>query len=285
MAWANYHTHSDFCDGTGCPEDYVESALVNDIVSLGFSSHCPVPVENDFSMPMARFDEYCKTIDVLKNKYSSRLEIYCGLEVDFVRDIDIAKDIDLSRLDYSIGSVHFLGREALMMNTSVDMRKEMLEDSINRDCSGSIKEAVEIYYNTMREMICTSDINIIGHLDIIKKNNKDNAFFNENDKWYRDLVIATLEAASKKNKIIEVNNGGITRKKIDTYYPSVWILEKCFEMNIPVTISSDAHSPSQLAAGFSETAKDLNDIGFKEIFILEQGKWVPKKFSSEGIEI
>lgn len=284
MAWANYHTHSDFCDGSGCLEDYIDSALANDVVSLGFSSHGPVPVENDWSMPKNRFNEYCDAIDSLKKKYIDKLEIYKGIEIDYVHDVDVLKDIDLSRLDYTIGSVHFLGREALITNTSVDMRKEMLEDSLNRDFNGNIKKAVETYYLTLQEMISKTDIDIIGHLDIIKKNNKGNIYFNENDPWYRDLVANTLKAAAKHDKIIEVNNGGITRKKINTYYPSVWILEKCLETKIPITISSDAHSPKQIAAGFPETAKDLNDIGFKEVFVLKQGKWMPKKFSSEGVE-
>lgn len=285
MAWSNYHTHSEFCDASGKPEDYISEGVKNNVAFLGFSSHSPVPVENDWSLPLNRFDEYCETINYLKQKYNDKLEIYTGLELDFIQGVDIIRDLDLSKLDYTIGSVHFLGREALITNTSVDMRKEMLEESLARDFNGDIKKAVETYYLTMQEMIRNSNINIVGHLDIIKKNNMDNIYFNENDKWYRDLVSDTLEAALKYNKIIEVNNGGITRKKINTYYPSIWILEQCFKMKIPVTISSDAHAPKQLVSGFPETARDLNRIGFKEIFVLGKGEWAARKFSPEGIGI
>jgi histidinol-phosphatase (PHP family) len=285
MPWTNYHTHSSFCDGKAEPEEYVIEAIKNNVVSLGFSSHCPVPADNDWSMPKDRLNEYYDTINALKKKYNNKLEIYTGLELDFVQNVDIIKDIDISRLDYTIGSVHFLSRKALKFNRSVDDETESIEECINRDFSGNVKTAVETYYLTVQESIRHTGINIIGHLDIIKKNNYNNKFFNEKDSWYVGLINDTLDLAFRYDKIIEVNNGGITRKKINSLYPSEWILERCFEMAIPVTMSSDAHSPEQIVAGFGDMAGILSRIGFKEILIIEQGKWKPKRYSAEGLKL
>jgi histidinol-phosphatase (PHP family) len=285
MPWANYHTHSSFCDGKAEPEAYIEEAIKNNVVSLGFSSHSPVPVDNNWSMPEDRFDEYLDTITLLKEKYKDKLDIYTGLEIDYILDVNVAGGLELSGLDYTIGSVHFLGKKGLRSNWTVDSKIEEMGKGVETDFRGDIKKAVEMYYISMQEMIKNTNVNIIGHLDIIKKNNHNNRLFNEQEKWYIDLVDDTLKLALRYSKIIEVNNGGITRKKINALYPGNWILEKCHEMTIPITMSSDAHSPEQIVAGFSGMAKILNGIGFTEVFVLENKKWKPVKFSPEGISV
>ncbi len=72
------------------------------------------------------------------------------------------------------------------------------------------------------------------------------------------------------------------KKSADTY-PSPWILDRIYELNIPITLSSDAHHPDDLINQFQQTASLLNDIGFKNLSILKDGIWKQMPFNQYGI--
>ena len=48
-------------------------------------------------------------------------------------------------------------------------------------------------------------------------------------------------------------------------------------MKIPITISSDAHKPSELTSYFPETISILKDIGFSELTIFDGKDWKEAK--------
>src|SRR5688572_6616337 len=100
--WANYHTHSNYCDGKGELAEYVTAAREKNIISLGFSSHAPVPFDCKWCMPKARLDGYLEEIEGLK-KSNRDIEIYKGLEIDFIPGVVSPNDFD-QLLDFTIGS-------------------------------------------------------------------------------------------------------------------------------------------------------------------------------------
>lgn len=282
--WINFHTHCNFCDGDEEPEKFVKKAIKEGMAGLGFSSHAPVSFETEWTMRKENLKDYINTIDILKKKYQDKLSIYTGLEIDYVLGLGKICDIDFSKIDYAIGSVHFLGSDGFKGDWSIDYNNDEFAKGIQRDFQGNVRKAVEVYYYTIQDMALKGEIDIVGHFDIIKMNNKDDRYFCEDESWYISLVEDTLKVVSKYGLIIEVNNGGITRGKTDSLYPSNWILERCCKKNIPITISSDAHRPEYIAYGFDKTAKVLKDIGFKEIYVLEHSQWKPKEFSTNGIK-
>ena len=48
---ANFHTHSNFCDGKCTAEEMVIAAIEKGFDTLGFSSHCIHPLNPDFYKP------------------------------------------------------------------------------------------------------------------------------------------------------------------------------------------------------------------------------------------
>jgi len=50
-------------------------------------------------------------------------------------------------------------------------------------------------------------------------------------------------------------------------------MQKMKDLKIPVTISSDAHTPSDLASLLPEAIAQLKAIGYKEIMTLKKGLW------------
>ena len=110
MQLSNYHSHCTFCDGRSTPEDFIKFAVAHGFRAYGFSSHSPLPFETFWNMSKDDMPEYLTEIERLKKKYSDRLEIYVGLEIDFL-DKSYNASIPYFRnlpLDYRIGSIHFL---------------------------------------------------------------------------------------------------------------------------------------------------------------------------------
>lgn len=277
--YSNYHTHCMFCDGKGDPEDYIRQAISLNFKSLGFSSHAPVHVPNDWTMKKENLSPYLQRINSLKEKYRNKIEIYCGLEIDYFRGISGPDSPGFKELnlDYSIGSVHFIRNENTGEYLTVDGDEAELKQLIEVFFNGDVKALVAEYYSLVQSMLLEHKPDIVGHLDLIMKNNKDNKYFNPEEEWYKEQVIKTLEVIKNSGAILEVNTGAMVRRKLTAPYPSYWILEKCCELNIPITLSSDAHSPENLDAYFEQALNLIECAGYKELYEMKAGSWRAKE--------
>jgi histidinol-phosphatase (PHP family) len=280
--WSNFHTHSSFCDGKGELSDYVQEAKKLKMLSLGFSSHAPVPFPTKWCMKSERLTEYLESIRKLKIQ-NHDLDIYTGLEVDFIPGVT-SPNVFKSKLDYTIGSVHFV--EILPDGTGweIDGTHTSFLEGFEKIFHNNIQDTIERYLELTREMILTACPTIIGHMDKIKIQNIDGKFFSEDDSWYQDEIRRTIDVIESSGAIVEVNTRGIYQKKSATTYPSPWILEILNQKNIPVTINSDAHHPSNIVSEFSGTASLLKKIGFKTISILHEGSWKAFSFDEHGVK-
>ncbi len=273
----DYHVHSSFCDGKGEPEEYIKKAIEKNVKILGFSSHAPVPFKTDWTMKPEKLAQYIDTVQSLKANYRGKFEILLGLEVDYIPGVMSCKSsiIKNAGLDYTISSVHVLGKMKEGFNWTVDGPFDETNSGINYSFKGNAKEAVTAYYMRIMEMAETAPPDIIGHFDLIKMNNKNNCFFSESDEWYRLLVDKTLKVISHSDCALEVNTGGITRNKVDALYPSTWILKKCFKLNIPIAVTSDSHRPEQITGNFNRAVAEIKNAGYKRlVYFTDKGRAV-----------
>jgi histidinol-phosphatase (PHP family) len=272
----NLHTHSNFCDGTGEPEEFVHSALAKAFHTLGFSSHAPVPFKNNFAI---RDDEqlqyYCRTIRELQVKYLDRISIWLALELDYIEGMtrDFSELRQLCGLDYTIGSVH------LVKNGNDDglwfidgPKSESYDNGLKTIFGGDIRRAVRAYYQQVSRMILTQKPDILGHFDKIKMHNQDR-YFREDETWYRELVMEVLDIVKQSGVIVEVNTRGIYKKRCNELFPGTWVLKEMKEKGIPVTISSDAHRPEEIDGYYAEALEILKGIGFKSLLYFNEGGW------------
>jgi histidinol-phosphatase (PHP family) len=273
----NLHQHTRFSDGKDEPEKYIEKALELGFTAMGFSEHSPLPFDNDFSLKDGEVDEYIRTIDRLKEKYSDRLAVYRALEMDFIPDMSEDFDYwrDRCRTDYLIGSVHLVKpdeTDELWFTDGPDYR--IYDQGIDDFFGGDIRKAVKAFYHQTNRMIETQQFEIIGHFDKITMHNW-NRFFTDDEKWYRRLVDETVELIKQKGLIVEVNTRGIYKKRSETFFPDGYALQQVKENNIPVLISSDAHQASEINMLFDEAVRYLLDKGFRELMFFEKGIWQP----------
>jgi histidinol-phosphatase (PHP family) len=278
--WSNFHTHSNFCDGKGAIEEYMKRAEADGIKSIGFSSHAPLPFPCKWSMKGESLPVYLKEIESLKPVFQ-HMEIYKGLEVDFIPG-EISPNEFRGRLDYTIGSIHFVDHFE-GKRWEIDNTLEIFKEGLKNIFESNIQKAVTRYYQLTREMIMKSPPDIIGHLDKIKMHNFRHPLFEESELWYRQEIDKTLELIRQGNTIIEVNTRGLYQNRSSTTYPSPWVLDRVCELGIPVTLSSDAHHPAELTKEFEETTEFLRQIGFKNFSILTGGSWKQVPIQEYGL--
>ena len=285
MGWVNYHSHCHYCDGQTNPEAYAKSCWNKGLIAYGFSSHAPLPFPNSWAMKPDKMDDYIKEVEELKLQFKDNIQLYTGLETDYIPDSVNPGQWKESypQIDYVIGSVHFVDEFKDGKPWEIDGAHDVFLKGLEKIFKGDIKAVISRYFALIREMVANYCPDVVGHLDKIKIQNKDNKFFEEYSSWYQKEVVKTLQCIKEAGTIVEVNTRGIYTHKTHSPYPSRWIIEKMLEMDIPLTLSSDAHHPEEVISHFERTAFLLSEIGVKKLRIFYNHKWLDTSFDSHGI--
>ena len=273
MRLANYHTHTTFCDGSNTAAEMVTAAIRENIQDLGFSAHAAWPFATHWHLSANRYTEYLDTIRSLAFKNTKKIRIRCGFEADYIPGIT-APDSSIYREfapDYLIGSVHMLAGSAKNSGIwSIDGPVDEVAQGLSDVYRNNGKRAVQEYWYTVREMVASCDFDIIGHLDLVRKRNGVLCFFDERDPWYKREIKQTVKIIARSGKIVELNTGGIARKALDSIYPSDALLELLCKRNVPVTLSSDAHTSTGLTFAYDTAIEAARRAGYHEITFLGQ---------------
>jgi histidinol-phosphatase (PHP family) len=282
MVLHNFHTHSHFSDGSDMPENYILEAIGQNFRALGFSEHSPLPFKNTFALKSESVKVYTSEIKQLREKYASQIDVFCGLEADYIPGVSESfSDLkDTNRLDYIIGSVH------LVKNFSNDNdlwfidgpKSEIYDEGVKTIFEGDIKKAVTAYWHQLNNMIEKETFDVIGHLDKVKMHNK-NRWFSEADQWYQSLINETIDLIAHKNLLVEVNTRGLYKKRSESLFPGDNILKLLKDKDIGVVLSSDAHQPKELSSFFNEAEKELKEIGYSSTWVYTSSGWVDLPFN------
>ena len=244
MQLSNYHSHCTFCDGRSIPEDFIKFALANNFRAYGFSSHSPLPFETFWNMNADNMPDYLAEINRLKNKYKDRIEIYTGLEIDYLdksynASIPYFKELPL---DYRISSIHYIpiapGMEEKNM-VCIDGRFEVFSESVSRYFGGSIRALTLQYFRNSMDMVEAGGFDIVGHLDKIHMNGSRYPGFDASSDWYRNAFTEFLQLVSEKGLMVEINTKTLIKKQ--QLFPRQEYLTLIRKLNIPVMVNSDCH--------------------------------------------
>ena len=285
MKWTNFHSHCLYCDGTLEPEAHIKAALKEGIISYGFSSHCPVPFKNAWSMKVENISNYLSDINRLKDKYRDQIQIYKSMEVDFIPEM-ISPHSDIiqqANLDYTVGSVHFVGEFDDGEPWEIDGTLLRFKNGLANIYHDDIKQVIKNYFELTRQMVRETTPEIVGHLDKIKMHNSTEMFFDELSDWYQMEMSHTLEEIKGTDAIIEVNTRGIYKKLTAEPYPGVNTLKRINEMEIPICLNSDSHHPREIVGEFAYTARLLISLGFNKMRVLFDNEWQDVPFDENGL--
>ncbi len=238
-------------------ERYRAAAAASGIEELGVSEHVyrfrqaldlwrhPLWVEN----AVDDIDAYCEFV----RGTSLRL----GIECDFVPGAEdrTASLLEARDFDYVVGSVHFIGDDAVD-HPGWDVW----------EASGDPDEVWRRYFESLAECARSGLFDILAHPDLVKVwggarplPERDLHFF------YEPAVAAIAESGIA----VEVSTAG-RRKPVGELYPARGFAEMCVEAGAPFALSSDAHLPEQVGFAYDRAVEFLDDLGVGEICVFEQ---------------
>lgn len=280
MSWTNYHSHTNFSDGSHAPELYAEAAAEAGMTAYGFSGHAPVTFATDWTIRPENLAAYFAEIDRIKEKYRAKLTVHKSLEIDFLPGSPMCwlSTRKAWELDYCIASIHFVDTFADGTPWNIDTSLSLFERGLTDIFGGDIRKAVERFYQLSEMMIGDMRPEIIGHLDKIKMFCASS--LDQSQPWYQQLVGRLLDVMQKHGTIMEVNTRGYYKGTTDEMYPSQWIMSEAFKRGIPATICSDCHHPSEVILGYEEAAAQLAEVGYTTLSVLENGVWTQKGFTA-----
>ena len=247
------HNHTTLCNhAEGSMDEYIQKAIEIGIDIFGFSEHAPMDFDPKYRMDISQKPFYENQIKTLREKYKNQIEILHAYEVDFMQNKSLMLDEVLkSKVDYLIGSVHF-----------IQEKDNHLWGFDNPEFIGKYKEKniddIWIdYFDVIEQMANSKLFDVVGHLDLIK------VFKYLPNKDIRIIATNALKAIKKSNMVLEINAAGL-RKPIKEPYPSKNLLELAFDLQIPITFSSDAHAVEQIGFMYDEVSNIAKDIGYSK---------------------
>ena len=247
----NYHTHTIWCGhATGTPEEYVIRAMGNGVKTLGFSEHIPLVFPDGFDsgyrLRLEEAKEYFTELTLLKEKYSGKIDIKIGFEMEYYpayyeEMLDNARRLGA---EYLILGQHFINNEH-PGGTYVGIPTEN-------------KEHLKEYTNTVIDAVKKGVFTYIAHPDIFN-------FIGEKS-FYKEQMRKICIASREYNIPLEINFLGIRDKRS---YPNDTFFEIAGTEKSPVTFGFDAHDAESAYDGNSLTKANMMVDKYKLNYIGE----------------
>jgi len=279
---SSMHTHTLFCDGSDDVETMCRAAYEKNLFAIGFSAHSPIKkktgIESFWNLPDERLDEYIAEVLAAKKRWQGKLAVFLGLEVDYIKGLRSPMDSDITslNLDYIIGSVHYIVHPNGAKPFIVDGPLEEFNSGLEEVFGGDADALMQYYYDAQAEMISLGGFDILGHADLLKKNTQDKNLWDEESELRRQREIARDSA--KAGLTVEVNTGGINRKKIRDVYPSLPFLRFFREYGVPAIITADAHRAQDIDGNYDIALETLKCADFKDhVLFYEKKIWKKEK--------
>ncbi len=258
----DYHIHTKLCrHATGEMEDYVQVAISKSLEEIGFSDHfimtylpAFVPKE-EYCMREEELPTYINNVEDMRDKHTD-ITIKLGIEADYYegKEKTIRQLLSQFKFDYIYGSVHVVGKRVI---DDEKFRKLLREHEI--------LELYQNYFKILKKAIQSGLFDVIAHFDLPKK------FGDRPNRPITELTYEVIEALAKHKVCIELSTAGL-RKPVKEQYPSIEILQACFEKDIPITIGSDSHNPNEVGWELDRALEMLREIGYSQVVGFEKHK-------------
>ena len=249
------HNHTILCNhATESVDEYVQRAIELGIDEYGFADHAPMNYDPKYRMNISQKQQYEKWVLDAKEKYKDKIKVLLGYEVDYL-DGYILDEVIKSKVDYLIGSVHFLRNKSDMWGFD---NPEFIGVYKSKDIDTIWVE----YFDAIKAMAKTGLFDIVGHFDLIK------VFKFLPKKDIKLIAKDALLEIKKSNMVLEINPAGL-RKPINETYPSKQLLELAFELQIDITFGSDAHSVEQVGFMYDKALLLAKEVGYEKCISFE----------------
>jgi histidinol-phosphatase (PHP family) len=185
-------------------------------------------------------------------------DLRVGIEADFVpgREDRMATLLEAREWDYVVGSVHFLGDEA------VDHDGYDVWDHR----SARPDEVWRRYFQTVGEAARCGMFDILAHPDLVKVWGPTRPRPEGDLRRFYELA---MDGIAESRIAVEVSTAGL-RKPVGELYPDAAFLEMCVDAGCPVALSSDAHAPGDVGRDYEAALELLERVGVTELAVFER---------------
>ncbi len=263
------HNHCTLCDGESTPREMINAAISLGFTDFGMSCHGYAPFDPECSIESEK--AYLMAMSRLKKEYSGKIRLWCGIEEDL-----FAPSACREEYDYIIGDVHYAHDPASGENIAIDGSENDFARALNLIYGGDVMRLIAQYYENMVKA-AEQKPDILGHFDLIVKNNRSGAFFREDDDRYISCALEALRACIDCGVIFEVNTGAMARQKRAAPYPAGFLLKELNRLGGRVTLSADCHRKDLLVSHLDAALSAIQSAGFKTILVWENGKFTEKE--------
>ncbi|OLA97444.1 MAG: hypothetical protein AUH19_04165 [Verrucomicrobia bacterium 13_2_20CM_55_10] len=251
LLFSDYHTHPQGHRVQRYTQEllqpWADSARKLGLIDIAFTDHDRYHAGIDF-------DE----IDQLRER-NPDLRIRAGIELDNDPIHSAAGrnwiEKHWDKLDFVLGSVHFLDRPDQMFDSVPDGAAQFE----GRDIDAVYAD----YFRRVREIAATGLVDCLAHLDLIKIHG------HRLSGEIGSLINETLDLIGARNLAIELSTAG-WRKPVNELYPSDSIIVLAMNKNISFTTASDAHSHAQLGDKFPILAQRMATLGIQQVCVFEK---------------
>jgi histidinol-phosphatase (PHP family) len=204
------------------------------------------------------FDGYVPAAKALAQEFSGRIEVLVGFEAEVVPAASYADEMSAIRekyeLEYMVGSVHYVG-EIQIDGTMEEFHAAVAE-------FGGIESLAVRYYDAVAEMVARLKPEVVGHLDLIRRNSPPGA-----DLQTAAIVAAAdraLQSVKESGAILDLNTAG-WRKSLGNPYPAPWLVKRANELGVGFCFGDDSHGAAQVGDGIDRARDYLLELGVANI--------------------
>ncbi len=268
----NYHSHCDFCDGRGKMEDFVKAAIAAGMTAYGVTSHTTFPMPPVKSLQPHTYPLYFNEFARLKALYGTKIELYVGLEIDYLDSNRNPRMPFYATLptDYTIGGVHFVANEQDRWMCT-DGAFERFSENAHQLFSGDIRHIVELFYEQSRRLVQCGHFDIHAHPDKIALNASQFEPTILQEHWYEQLAYNHIRSLAGGDFLVEVNTKALEQH--GRIFPGEEWLPLVRQLGLKLVVNSDCHDVDKVESGRYETLQILRQSGIKTVWELHDGRW------------
>jgi len=195
-------------------------------------------------------DAYCAFV-------REETDLRLGIEADFVpgREDRMAELLAARDWDYVVGSVHFVG--------------DLAVDHPDYDIWGTGASPDRVwrrYFEWLGEAALSGMFDILAHPDLVKVWGPERPSPDRDPRYFYEVA---MEGIAESGIAVELSTAGL-RKPVGELYPSAAFLEMVIDAGNPIALSSDAHVPGDLGAGYEHALELLDGLGVREVCVFER---------------
>jgi histidinol-phosphatase (PHP family) len=190
-------------------------------------------------------DAYCTA---LRRAADEGLPVLVGIEMDWLagRRDEIAAFLDGRPFDLVLGSVHWLG------GLGVDHPDYPAWDAA---------PAERVWTDYLDALVAAAEsglVDVLAHPDLPK------VFGHRMPEGLEDRLQEAVEAIASTGVAVECSSAGL-RKPVGELYPAPGLLARFRAAGVPATLSSDAHTPGDVARDYPTAVAALRGAGYESI--------------------